>query len=324
MLHYPTAQRADAPPRYRRGDMDEDARAETVSYVPAKQRPGISLELFDRYWSDVHGPTCARVGIAWQYTQFHLAHDEGGHWQAPSGVLRTTPPEEQWDGIAELTYRSAEDFSRWLDAAGVLARDEQNVFGEVVAYVTSDRRSRTYVDRIPNRTPNGPLGVSRYHVLLKKRRDVSTEQLREHLTATFASHVAAHPLVLKLRLHLFDPFEGVWESENVENLLAPERIHDAAFEIAFETPFQLAEFQRSEAHAKATADQAAFVRQMSVFAEREAYAMIRGGAATMLGLRGASIARTIVEAGAVTNLNADILEIFSGGALVLPGGSSDG
>ena len=61
-----------------------------------------------------------------------------------------------------------------------------------------------------------------------------------------------------------------------------------------------------------------------MFAERESYAMIRAGAATMLGLRGASIARTIVEAGAVTNLNDDILEMFRGGALVLSGDRSDG
>ena len=40
-----------------------DDHAEVVNYVPAKQRPGLSLELFDRYWKDVHGPTCVRLGI---------------------------------------------------------------------------------------------------------------------------------------------------------------------------------------------------------------------------------------------------------------------
>src|SRR3954447_537185 len=132
-----------------------DDEAAVVNIAPAKQRPGISLDLFDRYWSDVHGPTCARVGITWQYTQFHLGHDEGGIWSAPEGVLRHTPPEEQWDGIAELTFRSQDDLDSWLGNAGVLERDEQNVFGEVVAYTTSEHRSRTYVDRIPTRVANG-------------------------------------------------------------------------------------------------------------------------------------------------------------------------
>jgi hypothetical protein len=124
--------------------------------------------------------------------------------------------------------------------------------------------------------------------------------------------------VLKLRLHLFDPFEQVWESENVENMLAPDRVHAAAFEIAFETPLQLAEFQGSEEYAAATADQARFVRQVSVFPEREAYAQVQEGRATLLGLRGASIAQTITEAGAVTNFNDDILELFAGGEIRFP------
>ena len=292
-----------------------DNEVEILTYVPAKRRPGLSLELFDRYWSDIHGPTCARLGITWQYTQYHLAHDDGGFWRAPDRVDRHTAPDEQWDGIAELTFRAAGDLTTWLANAGVLERDEQNVFGEVVAYVSSERRSHTYVDRIPNRVPNGPLGVSRYHVLVKKQPDVSLDELREYLSGTFAPNVAGHPLVLKFRLHLLDAFEQVWESENVENTLPADRIHDAAFEIAFATPMQLAEFQRSDAYGAAVADQARFVRQLSVFPEREAYAMIRNGNATLLGLRGASIARTIVEAGAVTNFNDDIVELFRGGAI---------
>jgi hypothetical protein len=292
---------------------------EVVAYAPAKRRPGISVDLFDRYWSDVHGPLCARLGITWQYTQFHVAHDDGGLWKAPDGVAQATPADEQWDGIAELTFRSGDDFRDWLAAAGPLERDEQNVFGEVVAYVVSGRRSRTYVDRLPNRVPNGPLGASRYHALLKQQPDVALEKVREYLTDVFAAHTAEHELVMKFRLHLFDPFEQVWESENVENALPPARRHAAAFEIAFETPLHLAQFQRSNTYAAATADQAKFIRQISVFPERQAYALIADGAATLLGLRGASTARTIAEAGAVTNLDDDILGLFAGGALVLPG-----
>jgi hypothetical protein len=76
-----------------------------------------------------------------------------------------------------------------------------------------------------------------------------------------------------------------------------------------------------EEHAAATSDQARFVRQVSVFPEREAYAMIQQGRATLLGLRGALIAGTITEAGAVTNFNDDILELFSGGEIRLPVGT---
>jgi hypothetical protein len=43
--------------------------------------------------------------------------------------------------------------------------------------------------------------------------------------------------------------------------------------------------------------------------------MIQEGHATLLGLRSASIAQTITEAGAITNYNDDIVKLFSGGAL---------
>jgi hypothetical protein len=46
--------------------------------------------------------------------------------------------------------------------------------------------------------------------------------------------------------------------------------------------------------------------------------MIQEGQATLLGRRGASIARTIAEAGAVTNFNDDVMELFAGGALSTP------
>jgi hypothetical protein len=292
-----------------------DDQVETLTYTPAKKRPGLSLELFDRYWKDVHGPTCVRIGNAWQYTQFHVAHDEGGIWSVPDGVLQHTPPEEQIDGIAELTYRTNDEYLAWMDAAGVLARDEQNVFGETTAYLVTERRARSYVDRVPNRAPNGELGVDRYHVLLKKQPEVSVEQLRRYLTGIFAPHVARDPRVLKFRLFLLDPYAAEWDSENVGHALAAGRIGQAAFEIAFETRLQLAQFQQSEAYEAAVRDQARFVRQVSVFPEREAYSMIQEGRPTLMGLRSPSVARTITEAGAVTNLNDDIVELFAAGSL---------
>lgn len=291
-----------------------DDQVETLLYCPAKKRSGLSVELFDRYWKDVHGPTCARVGYTWQYTQFHVGHDEPGIWRTPEGVRQLTPPEEQVEGIAELTFLSNADRDAWFESAGVLARDEQNVFGETTPYMVTEGRSRTYVDTISDRMPNGDIGVARYHVLLKKRSDVELDELWGYLTETFAPNVVEHPLVMKFRLHLFDPYSQPWEAVDVENALPLERQAHAAFEIAFKTRLQLALFQQSDEYAAAVQDQARFVRQVSVFPEREVYPMVQEGKATLLGLRSASVAKTIMEAGAVTNFNEDILELFTGGA----------
>jgi len=285
-----------------------------LMYCPAKRRPGLTVELFDRYWKDVHGPTCARLGFTWQYTQFHVAHDEGGVWRAPEGVERHTPPEEQIDGVAELTFLSPGDMQGWFDASPVLARDEQNVFGETTAYTVSDRNSRTYVDVVPNRTPNGDLGVARYHLMLKKRPEATLEELHRHLADTFAPNAARHPAVLKLRVHLLDPYDPDWDSPDVDHGVGEARMVHAAIEIAFATRLELARFQASQEHAAATQGQSAVVRQIQVFRERQALAVVQEGRATLAGLRGASIARTIEEAGAITNLNDDVVELFEGGA----------
>ena len=55
---------------------DQDARL--TFYVLLWKRRGITLEQFDDYWRDVHGPVCARLPGQFQYWQYHVAHNEGG------------------------------------------------------------------------------------------------------------------------------------------------------------------------------------------------------------------------------------------------------
>ncbi|MGA9379639.1 MAG: EthD domain-containing protein, partial [Phormidium sp.] len=52
-----------------------DRNGKVAFYVLLWKRKGISLELFDDYWRDVHGPVCARLPGQHQYWQFHVAHN---------------------------------------------------------------------------------------------------------------------------------------------------------------------------------------------------------------------------------------------------------
>ena len=63
---------------------DKDARL--TFYVLLWKRRGITLEQFDDYWRDVHGPVCARLPGQFQYWQYHVAHNEGGLFPAVEGV----------------------------------------------------------------------------------------------------------------------------------------------------------------------------------------------------------------------------------------------
>jgi len=292
-----------------------DDEIETLFYTPLKKRSGLTVEQFNLYWKDAHGPLCARLPGLWQYKQFHLDHDEGGIWPPPAGVAQDTPPDEQLDGIAELTFTATERRQAWVDAGLPLMIDEQNCFDETVGYLVTERRSRTWVDEIANDIPNGPVGVARYHVLLKRRPEVALEDLRVFLTDRFAPGVVASDLVVKFRLHLLEEYtKPAPPAPNVFHEPGPGRQIHAAFEIAFATRLELARFLQSAEYEEASRDMGRYVRQMSVFAERAAYSLVEDGRATLMGQRSPSVARTITDAGAVSNLNDDVVALMVGGS----------
>jgi hypothetical protein len=53
------------------------------------KRRGISVQLFDDYWRNVHGPECARLPGQFRYWQLHVAHNDGGMW--PCADCRLAP-----------------------------------------------------------------------------------------------------------------------------------------------------------------------------------------------------------------------------------------
>ena len=297
-----------------------DDAIETLFYTPLKGRTGLSIDQFRRYWKDAHGPLCARLPGLYQYKQFHLAPDRGGVWPAPEGVSRSTPDDEQIDGIAELTFTSTQNRQAWVDAGLPLMIDEQNCFDETIGYLVTERRSTTFVDRISNDVPNGEVGVARYHVLLKRRLDRPTEELRRFLTEQFAPRVVESSLVLKFRLHLLDEYtKPAPPAPNVFHEPSVERQIHAAFEIAFATRLELAEFLASDHYAAASRGVGEYVRQLSIFTEEAAYSLVEDGKATLMGQRSPSVAKTITEAGATSNLSDDVVSLmFRAPAAVSP------
>src|SRR5690348_7984602 len=114
-----------------------DSEAKVVFYVLLWKRNGISLQLFDDYWRNVHGPVCARLPGQFQYWQLHVDHNNGGVWPQIPGIDYSCREDSQFDGIAELTFRSDEDRTTWFRAAGILMDDEHNLFSKAIGYNTS-------------------------------------------------------------------------------------------------------------------------------------------------------------------------------------------
>ena len=109
-----------------------DPREEVVFYVPLWIRNGISLDQFDNYWRDVHGPVCARLPGQMEYWQYHLSPYTGGIFPEIKNIKVNTDPEDQFLGIAELTFSSVEERNEWFTASAILMDDEHNIFSKVM------------------------------------------------------------------------------------------------------------------------------------------------------------------------------------------------
>jgi EthD domain len=290
---------------------DQDGKA--VFYVLLKKRNSITLDTFDNYWKDVHGPVCARLPGQHQYWQHHLAHNEGGIWPVIDGIKYDSSEQEQFDGIAELTFLSPEGREKWFNAAAILMSDEHNLFSKAVGYVTNDRNSKTYVDSIEIGNPNGNEDLVKFQVLLRKTDDISIDDFRKYLLTRFAPSIAKSELILKLRLHLLeehDNSEKLPPAPGVSHYEPIEKQYQAAFEIAFKNRLHLERFFASQEYAGTIKEQSKYIKQITTFPVRDVYTFVYNSEITLAGQRGSAVAALINNIGATNQLQEDILNLM--------------
>lgn len=92
----------------------------TVALI--ERKPGISRDLFTRYWRDVHGVMAARIPGFDTYTQYHVTPAREG--------------QEPFEGIAIVTFASEDDRQGLVtsEVTRHIHRDEQNVFRRALLY----------------------------------------------------------------------------------------------------------------------------------------------------------------------------------------------
>eukprot|EP00898_Chlorokybus_atmophyticus_P003143 jgi/Chlat1/382/Chrsp10S01490 len=277
-----------------------DADGRVTFYVLLWKRSGLSLELFDDYWRNVHGPVCARLPGQHQYWQFHVAHSDGGIWQAPAGVEIETAEHRQFDGIAELTFRSVEQRAIWFKAAGILMDDEHN------------GNSITFKDVVRNPAPNGTQPFIKLHTLIRKARvpSADTQAFRRYMM-DFTGALYSIPQVTKIRLHLFDGLDlSRPDAQGVAHGETEQYWYQAALELCFPTKLDMELFFEHPKYKAACADQARYVAAMGVFPQRTAYTFVYSDKMTMAGIRSSVVAQNITDIGATNQLRDDISELM--------------
>ena len=149
---------------------DYSARDKAVKhnvYASVRRRDGVSHEHFANYWRDVHSTLCSRL--------------------PGSGILRAAAfrpgrgRQSMADGRRRGSHqRGARRFGRtrvspmqrirriFAEAGKILYEDEQNLFGEAIAYFLPTG-STTFVDREEDGQRNGPDRLHRVHVYMSRR-----------------------------------------------------------------------------------------------------------------------------------------------------------
>jgi len=293
---------------------DRDASIQINSYTTVLRRPSVPHDVFATYWRDVHGPLCARIpGLAW-YVQNHFNREQDAHlWPSFDGIK----PFENYilDGGVEIGFQSAADQAEFNKACPILFDDEQNMFAATVAYALPTG-SQTYVDRIQDPTPNGDDGRDRIHVHFG-----SGISGRGHFTQFmkhFAETLAKDPALLKVRLHLPEPYDNAKPAPpapNVDHNVSPEREQLAILEIAFENPMTRRLFYKSDLFLSTLEGQRSHIRHFAAFAVSGVYTYVRDKQLTMAGLRGSRPAQLIERLGATNQVEENTKRLLLTGKL---------
>ena len=290
---------------------ERDLQGKVAFYVLLWKRKDVDRKTFFDYWRNVHGPVCARLPGQHQYWQFHLDHNPSTLWSKIEGINYETVPEDQFDGIAELTFASEQQRQRWFEAASILMDDEHNLFRKAIGYNTSANNSQTYVDRISDSEPNGTLGLLKFHVMIRKAPSVRLEEFRSYMRESFAPVATASDAVLKFRLHLFEEVDNSRADATGTIHTEPlEKQYQAAFEIAFANSLEKKRFFASKEYQQTVSDQPWYISQMSVFPERAVHTFVYDGQMTLSGQRSSTVARLISQVGAINQLQNDVVSLM--------------
>lgn len=280
---------------------------EVVFYVPLWKRDGITLDQFDNYWRDVHGPVCARLPGQMEYWQYHLDAYDGGIFPVFDGIHVNTDPEDQFMGIAELTFSSVADRSTWFEASTILMDDEHNIFSKAIGYTTSLGNTKTVVNRISEPYPNGQISELRYHIMVRKDDQASVESFRTYIVDTLIKQLAVMPEIVQLRYHLFDEIDlSRPDAQGVEHREKQGKDYHAAIEISFENALDRETVFASQAYKDAFTAGKNLIDMIKPSHERFTATFVSDHQMTLAGKRGSSVAQLITELGALNQVRSDI------------------
>lgn len=240
------------------------------------RKAGMPTELFRRYWRDVHGVMAARVQGFESYTQYHVE------------TLTSNAP--SIDGIALVTFASDDD--RNALGAGPLTphihADEQNLFERVFLYSLPEGPQQMAGNGTASNTPSE-------HLFVVVPGGEDARAVLDVIAGCQADHLATFDLTRG------DP--ALWNTARFDDAGVP-----SGFAALIHAGWDDA------AAAASTAERIAALPGTFVLCRAQGrFAMVEGGHPTSIGLRGLPAVQTIMDAGAINQMDPKIETLlFSG------------
>jgi hypothetical protein len=309
---------AAAPDDRDRASRDQVAPLATIGFIDARgDRP---LDLVFRYWRDVHGVLAARIEGIEQYWQHHLGPPDPVLWPETPGVARAPEPHLTLEGFAEVTFRTPEVGAAMAEdpAARRLQQDERNVFRGTFLHSTAPGNTVTLKDTRASNTPQGDDGLYRAILLLRQARGSESDGFRAFVRDRLAPALAADPDAIKLRLHLFEPYTGAWDTPGVENALAVDESWQGWLELVFPDRARAAAALRSAAVSEVLTEAPDRLAAVHVYPVAQVWTPVYRNRPTHIGLRGYPAYETIQAVGAANQKTLPVLQLLFGADTALP------
>ncbi|MDB5687506.1 MAG: hypothetical protein JWR77_2095 [Rhizorhabdus sp.] len=237
-----------------------------------ERKPGISRSLFSRYWRDVHGVMAARIPGFDSYTQNHVS---------PLADVGSVDP-EPFEGIAIVTIADEAHRQGLIESEVTrhIHRDEQNVFRRALLYNLAAGHSRIL--------SKGLAGSIEIFFVVPHGQD----------GLAIANRLASNAAVDLHDLTSGDP--AGWNDTDVGA--------DRRFVALIHTHWS----DDAAAHAATREVVAGSGGAVAAYRLDERHVMVEHGFPTAVGLRGLDAVRTIEEAGAVNQLEREVVTAIYG------------
>lgn len=282
---------------------------ELTLVLPLRSKETLTAEQFYDYWLNAHVTLPARfpgISTIW----LHAVDFAASTLPGVEGISSTPPAREAFHGVPEAVFPTFDDLADFQAHAGVQMEDGANFLADMLGYASLGDHSATLVDRTDLPAPDGSDTLVRHLVFLRAADTADIDTFRAAIDADVVRPLAAHPDVLKLRRHLFEPLDLTLDHPGVTMTKPIELQYQAAIELVTADHAALDRLVGSSAWTEATA---AVSRRCSAFHAARVTRCIttkHDGAITLAGARGVLVADLLRDLHADSQLDDAVTELF--------------